>query len=766
MHVSEPETTIPASKPLRLYRYLSRVFIFVVVLLVLFFGLNSFLQPIWYYENNYHTYRSFYEEPKNTIETVFVGASMTLFGFSPMEMYEQNGICAYNLASTSQPFMMSYYWVLEAERFHAETLDTVVLDVSMLRRTPKDEDYRKALDGMQWSPVKEQAISDLSDSPLDKLTYHFPILDYHDRWSQINYTDFLKYEDDIEDYVRGYYMEFHRIFDEFRIEEIGVPLRTVDPATPPAPLETQSLFYLNKLIDFCKEKGIKLVLCKTPSPSNWGSSEHNAIQAIADSYDIEFLDFEADPLLSELGYCAPLDSKDLNKHLNYYGAMKLSRYMSTYLSEVCGNRDVRGDARYVHLEDQLAHYHDKVTKMADATLTDDVGSYVSNVVSADNYTMLVSVRGDGSNMLTAAQRIAFGKAGLHGLATLKYGDSYLAVVSDGKVEYEQIDRSPSTFDSEVEHYIDELRETPVIPEDGDVVEDEEDNEEGAVDLGGIDEGEWDEGEESRVAITHAGQFADGTKYTLMSGGNTAGNVSSCLIEVEGVDQECSLNGRGINITVYDNDSHRMVHQTCFDTSAASLRETPALETLITKPRYVGQEYASLSPNVKRLYRYKRKTDYAFEAKTLKLEIGPGGLYKYLQNFCRDGLIVLVAVKDEASGSLTPEARQALIDMGFTDVGVLGHQSSYCAAVEDGVVTEQQVSQSGDEPTTIVHKWYTISSAGYRAGNYASIIIDDNGYSADYALNSRGFNIVVYNPRLDIVVDRAAFDTAAVPIDLP
>lgn len=768
VHVSEVDMTMPASKAERLYRYLSRIFIFVVILLMLFFGLNSFLQPVWYYENNYHTFKSFYKEPADTIETVFVGASMTLHGFSPMEMYAQDGICAYDLATASQPFMMSYYWVREAQRLHPSTLDTVVLDISMLRRTPKEEDYRKALDWMQWSPIKEEAIADLSDSPLDTITYRYPIFGYHDRWSQIDYTDFLKYEDNLEDYARGFYMEFHRIFDEFGIEEIGVPLQVLDANAEATPLETESLFYLNKLIEFCEDANIKLVLCKTPSPANWSSGEHNAIQRIADSYGLEFLDFEIDPLLSEVGYCPPLDTKDLGKHLNYYGALKLSRYMSTYLSEHCGNRDVRGDQRYAFLEDQLKRYHRKVTAMAEATLTDDVATYVSDVATADNYTMLITVKTDGSYKMTAAQRIAFDKVGLHGLATLKYGDSYIAVMSDGKVEYEQLDRAPSTFADEVKHYIEEIRATPMVVKDGDEVPEDEDEEavQGAdVDLGDIAKGEWKDDADPLVAISYAGQFADGTTYTLMSGGLYAGNISSCLIETEGEDLECSLNQRGINITVYDNDSHRMVHQTSFDTFADSLRESPALESLITKRRYVGTEYASLTPDTKKLYRYRRRMDYGIEAKTLKLASGPGGLYKYLQNFCRQGLLVLVAVKDEASAALTPEARQALIDMGFTDLEFLGRQSSYCATVEDGEVTEQQVDASGEEPTRIVHKWYTVSSAGYRAGNYASIIIDDNGYSADYALNSRGFNIVVYNPRLDIVVDRAVFDTFAVPVDL-
>lgn len=82
---------------------------------------------------------------------------MTVNGIIPIELYREYGICAYNLGTEQQPLMTSYYWLLETERLHKETLDTVVLDASMLRRTPIDEVYQKSLDGMKLSKVKLQA---------------------------------------------------------------------------------------------------------------------------------------------------------------------------------------------------------------------------------------------------------------------------------------------------------------------------------------------------------------------------------------------------------------------------------------------------------------------------------------------------------------------------------------------------------------------------------------------------------------------------------
>ena len=741
-----------------------------VIFAVIFACVNSFLQPVWFYENNYHTYRSFYEEPRNTIETVFVGASMTLFGFSPTEMYGQNGICAYNLASTSQPMMMSYFWVKEANRLHGETLDTVVLDVSMLRRTPKEEDLRKALDGMdKASPVKKEAIEALSDTTFDYISYQFPIIGYHDRWASIDYTDFVKYDTEPESYARGYFMEFSRIFDMYSIEEISVPTQMLNENADPSEFEKESLFYLNKLIDFCDQEDIKLVLCKTPSPSNWSSNDHNGVQEIADSYSLPFLDFEVNPLLEEIDYCPPLESKDLNKHLNYYGAMKLTHWMGNFLVEQCGNRDVRGDEKYVHLETQLKEYNEKVTKLAEATMDQDVGDFITKVAQAKNYTMLISVRDEASASLTAAQRMAFSNMGLTKLATLGYRDSYLAVVTDGKVEYEQLERTPGRFVEDVDHYKDQLErkqeeavdEEPADFNDDDEVEiPDEEEEEPAVNLDDIEENEWDNDAEEPVEIVYNGAFADGTSYTLTSGGNRSGNTSSCLIG----ETEYSPNKRGFNIVVYDNDSHRVVYTAFFDTFAESQRENPNIEQAVKDAKAEGVKYSRMTDNMKKLYRYMRRMDYGVEAKTLKGDIGSGGLLQYLQHFSRKGLIVLIAVKDEATMSLSDEARAALVDMGLTEMVDLGYQESYCAAIEDGEVVDQ-VRGYGEEPVILERRWYTLKSGGYNSGNVASIVIDDNGYSADYANNARGFNIVVYNPKLDIVVDETSFDSCANSVDI-
>ncbi|MDO4405123.1 MAG: hypothetical protein Q4C09_08815, partial [Atopobiaceae bacterium] len=117
-----------------------------------------------------------------------------------------------------------------------------------------------------------------------------------------------------------------------------------------------------------------------------------------------------------------------------------------------------------------------------------------------------------------------------------------------------------------------------------------------------------------------------------------------------------------------------------------------------------------------------------------------------------------------AGSLDDDARKALAELGLEEFAKIESQDSYCAIFENGSVIDEERSSS--ESVSIVHNGATVSSGGYWCGNFASILIDEEGYSADYAVNERGVNIVVYNPKLDIVVDRACFDTCLNEVDLP
>lgn len=90
-------------------RVIIKVSLFLAFFCVLFLAMNALFQPLWKEWNNYETIEGFYQEPENTVETIFLGPSTVVNGISPMELYQDYGFCTYNLGMEQQPVLASYY---------------------------------------------------------------------------------------------------------------------------------------------------------------------------------------------------------------------------------------------------------------------------------------------------------------------------------------------------------------------------------------------------------------------------------------------------------------------------------------------------------------------------------------------------------------------------------------------------------------------------------------------------------------------------------
>jgi hypothetical protein len=197
---------------------------------------------------------------------------------------------------------------------------------STTEQSHREEYNRMALDGMRWSASKWNAIgASLSkDERKDKFftyaSYLFPILRYHDRWSQLTADDF-KY-----------------LFTRDEVSHNGYLMSTqVKPGkgAPEMPNNTSlgenSMSYLQKMADLCKENGVQLVLIKAPTDSpKWHNKWHNEVTAFAQENDLVYLDMRN---IEEMGLNWEEDTSDGGEHLNVYGAEKASRWFGKYLKE-------------------------------------------------------------------------------------------------------------------------------------------------------------------------------------------------------------------------------------------------------------------------------------------------------------------------------------------------------------------------------------------------------------------------------------------------
>lgn len=419
------------------YRNAFKTLIFSACFLILFALFSFLLQPIWIGWNNYSTFSGFYDEPRDTIETVFLGPSFAVTGYTPMELYDQYGICAYNLGSEQQSMLVSYYWLLESYRYHAKSMKTVVLQSSELFRSPDIALYRKGIDLMRPSTLKLRAVKDYSEhkgEEGDSFYYDFPLLAYHDRWSSLERDDFLKSNYPIEEYTRGYCFSMNLHMNSQSYASMRMPYNVLDEDAEPAELDSEAFDYLQKIIAFCKEKGLNLVLMTTPAAGS--VSQHKAISSIAEENELDYLDFNCSPFFEEMEFNYAVDSMD-GGHLNYYGASKTTKWIGDYLVEKCGATDVRGNPRYAFMDEELEQYQREVLDVVSLKEEREFCDYLKLASQNNDYAVFLSVKDEGSGALQGdGVKKALSDMGFKTLLTLGSRESYLALIEEGKIVFE------------------------------------------------------------------------------------------------------------------------------------------------------------------------------------------------------------------------------------------------------------------------------------------------------------------------------------------
>lgn len=706
-----------------------KVFVFSLISVLVFGGLNVLFQPVWLEWNNYDTIHGFYEQPENTVETVFVGASIVINGITPMELYEDYGICSWNLATEQQPMLASYYWLAEAYRYHPDSLKTVVLDTSMLRSIPEESFYQKALMEMRFSENKLQAIKDCTDTLDDFLAYVFPLISYHTRWKELDAEDFERFGYDANTCVRGYNFMRDQVIDYCTYEEVGIPEYLPEEGSGKQLLKKEALLYLKKMIQFCEDKDLKLILTKTPGSANWTDIAHNAVQEIADDYGLPFIDFNYSPYLEQSGYNEATDSRD-KAHMNYYGAAKLTDWFGKYLTENCGATDVRGEERFSFLEEELSDYHRNIVSI-DLNGIEDPCQYIQTVNSLGNYTILLSVKDDAAYRLTQEQRDGFAALGLDKLSELQYRDSYLAVVEDGQVLYE-----------ESEHY----EEDPSGSDKTDILNNDMETVESALEQELLEKSRSQEEEAENPYLEYQGQLSGGAQYTLISGGAALGNVSSCVID----GTEYSKEHRGINLVVYDNEKGKVVDETYFDTCLSPTRTSLNTEEALEKALAQGTDPAYLTGKLRTLYLYNCRAEDSYTIKGLKKQIRTydgAGLVQYLSVLMpKQNYMILLSVQQDAAFLFDESSAAGAAGLGLEKLGEIGAGESYLCVIDGGEIETEMTDVGG----AAIQK----EGAAYKivSGEISSIRINNTECSP----RSAGVNVAVYDTVTGEVIDSIAF----------
>ncbi len=290
----------------------------------------------------------YYKEAGNH-DVIFIGDCEVYANFIPLEMYRENGITGYVRGNSQQLIWQSYYLLKETYRY--ETPKVVVFNVNAMRYDePVSEAYnRLMMDKMRWSPEKVEMIQASMTEEENYLSYLFPILRYHSRFSQLTAED------------------FNYLFREKQVtwqgHLVNQNIKAVGKLPTKRPLKNYDFSeicweYLDKIRLLCEENGSELILVKAPSVyPYWYDEYQKQIDDYAQKHNLTFYNLLDD--VETMGIDYNMDTYDGGLHLNFAGAKKLSSFFGNLLAENHNLEDHRG--QYPELDAMLIEY-DKATQ--------------------------------------------------------------------------------------------------------------------------------------------------------------------------------------------------------------------------------------------------------------------------------------------------------------------------------------------------------------------------------------------------------------------
>lgn len=311
---------------------LSIVFIIVLLCCITNIFIPKGVEIRWFSPKS--TFSGFYGMEQNSVDVLFLGTSKCYNSFSPQQLYNEYGIRSYNLGSSMQSTVITYYWLREALKYQKPKV--VVFEVYNLFQYPNpnygtlnstEGQIRYSVDYMRLSKNKIDCIKDICrlDDSLEINSFLFPLIRYHNRYGELNEDDLTVSGLSYLKKLKGYKPAFTKFGDN-----------TYQPFSKDDNYDKESIMplmeeYLTKMIDLCRENGIEMILVHVPCNSA-SKLQYVAINELSVKNNISFFDFNETELFSDIGYDFALDNTD-GEHPGFTGATKITAFIGKILSD-------------------------------------------------------------------------------------------------------------------------------------------------------------------------------------------------------------------------------------------------------------------------------------------------------------------------------------------------------------------------------------------------------------------------------------------------
>lgn len=291
----------------------------------------------------------FYNEPEKSLDVVFIGSSHIYCDVNPLYLWNNYGITSYDFSMAGQTMDNSFYYMQET--FKTQCPKIVFLEVWRYEAEydMSENGNRQAYDYMPNSVEKWQALGNLfQNQPNERrehgITYLFPIMRYHSRFSQLTKKDFTYMVSDKHNEMHGFYPKrwIYNEFDSF-FTKSGKEI---------VPSE-HFIKYVSKMKRLCEKKGAELILMASPVPA-WTVEDYQAVSSVAEDLGLRYLDLNHDANVVEIDIAT--DFADAG-HTNVYGADKVTKYIGDFLKNNFDFLDHRGGIAVYQIWDEDYQYY-------------------------------------------------------------------------------------------------------------------------------------------------------------------------------------------------------------------------------------------------------------------------------------------------------------------------------------------------------------------------------------------------------------------------
>ena len=296
-------------------------------------------------------------EPRDSIDTVFIGNSDIYRAISPVDLFHQTGITSAIAGRPNKQLSEVPGDIRDILRY--QNPKTIVLETDCMF-SGTNPGFKKGISPLEAEAAKVdvagqapskatsadvagQAPSKATNTPqqnifakckallqegdsafLAALNYKFPLVKYHDNWKYLKLTTFLQ--------PRG----------KYHFSNKGMAYANTVKAYPfgneymqlsggkHAMLSEEKLDQFQKIYDLCDRNGIRLVLLTVPSANTWNKGKSDTVKQLAKKYDLTYYDYNRQ---LPAGFDWATDSKDGGNHLNYAGASAVTKDLAKKLTD-------------------------------------------------------------------------------------------------------------------------------------------------------------------------------------------------------------------------------------------------------------------------------------------------------------------------------------------------------------------------------------------------------------------------------------------------